>query len=496
MERHDDVARILAEIAEKARGRRRIVFVSGSFNIVHPGHLRLLQLAAECGDFLVVGVSATDSHPGITVPAPLRLEGVRAIGIVGHAFLLEERPEAFIRRLRPAVVVKGKEFESRENPERAAVESYGGTLVFGPGEVRFSSLDLLRRELLEVTPSTIRKPTDFPARHGFDLDDLVTLVERFAGLRVVVVGDLIVDEYIDCDPLGMSREDPTIVVTPIRQERFVGGAGVVAAHAAGLGADVSYFGVVGRDETASYAASQLTRARVKARFVADDSRPTTLKQRYRAQEKTLLRVSHLRQHALGSELAERLYGAIEAALDRADLVIFSDFSYGCLPQPLVDRVIGSCTDRRVMMTADSQSSSQIGDITRFRGMTLITPTEREARIALRDSGSGLVGLAEALRRHARAEHVFITLGAAGMLVLGWEPKSEEGMTDRLPAFNPAPRDAAGAGDSLLTCASLALAAGGDIWQSAYLGSLAAARQVGRLGNSPLSAGQLVTELRP
>jgi bifunctional ADP-heptose synthase (sugar kinase/adenylyltransferase) len=147
------------------------------------------------------------------------------------------------------------------------------------------------------------------------------------------------------------------------------------------------------------------------------------------------------------------------------------------------------------MTADSQSSSQIGDIARFKGTTLITPTEREARIALRDNESGLVVLAEALRRQARAEHVFIKLGAEGMLVYGREKDSKEGMTDQLPAFNSAPKDVAGAGDSLLTCASLALAAGGNIWQSAYLGSLAAACQVGRLGNSPLSAGQLVTELR-
>jgi rfaE bifunctional protein kinase chain/domain len=494
MERQSTVADVLAEITAKARGRRRLVFVSGKFNVVHPGHLRLLQLAAECGDFLVVGVSV-DSNPGITVPAAIRLEGVRAIGIVDHAFLLEDRPEEFIRRLKPAVVVKGKEFESRKNPERETVESYGGALVFGSGEVWFSSLDLLRREFLESNYSTIRKPTEFPERRGFDLNELVKLVESFTSVRVAVIGDLIVDEYIDCEPLGMSREDPTIVVTPIQQERFVGGAGVVAAHTAGLGAEVSYFGVVGRDDTASYAADRLAEARVKTHLVVDDSRPTTLKQRYRAQEKTLLRVSHLRQRGISSELAESLHHEIEAVLDRADLVIFSDFNYGCLPQPLVDRVIESCARRGVMMTADSQSSSQIGDIARFKGMALITPTEREARIALRDNESGLVVLAEALRRHALAEHVFIKLGAEGMLIHGREKESKEGVTDQLPAFNSAPKDAAGAGDSLLTCSSLALAVGANIWQSAYLGSLAAACQVGRLGNSPLSAGQLVTELR-
>ena len=493
MDRERGVAKVLAEINAKAAGRKRIVFVSGNFNIVHPGHLRLLQFAAECGDFLVVGVNAGAST-AVTVPAKMRLEGVRAVGIVGHAFLLDVPAEAFILKLKPAVVVKGKEFEGGANPERAAVESYSGTLLFGSGEIRFSSLDLLHRELLETNFSAIRKPADFPVRHGFNFEGLVKIVQGFSRLRVAVIGDLIVDEYINCEALGMSQEDPTIVVTPIMQDRFVGGAGIVAAHAHGLGAETRYFGVVGIDPIAKYAAERLAHYGVEAKFVADDSRPTSLKQRYRAGGKTLLRVSHLRQHDISRELAESLYGEVEKVLDRTDLLIFSDFNYGCLPQTVVDSLVESCARRGVMMVADSQTSSQLGDISRFKGMRLITPTEYEARIAVRDNASGLVVLAEALRQQASADQLFVTLGAEGLLIHARANGSGEYVTDQLPAFNSAPKDVAGAGDSLLTCSSLALAAGADIWQSAYLGSIAAACQVSRVGNSPLSADELITEL--
>jgi rfaE bifunctional protein kinase chain/domain len=333
-------------------------------------------------------------------------------------------------------------------------------------------------------------------RHGFNFDQLTSLVESFSKLRVVVVGDLIVDEFIDCDPLGMSREDPTLVVTPIEQARFVGGAGVVAAHAAGFGADVSYFGVIGKDDTAQFASEQLAHEGVKAWFVVDESRPTTLKQRFRAQEKTLLRVSYLRQRSISTELAGVLAAKIESQLDGVDLLIFSDFNYGCLPQGLVDRIIAACQRKGIAMMADSQSSSQIGDISRFKGMQLVTPTETEARIALRDHSSGLVPIAEALCRKACADHVFITLGSEGMLIYGRDGSADGAyVTDQLPAFNSAPKDLAGAGDSLLACASMALVAGGSVWQSAYLGSLAASCQVARLGNSPLTAAELLTELR-
>jgi hypothetical protein len=134
------------------------------------------------------------------------------------------------------VVVKGKEHANHLNPEQEVLESCGGKLLFSSGEVRFSSLDLLQRELLESNSSTIRKPHDFAERYGFEFAKLARYVRRFSTLKVVVVGDLIVDEYITCDPLGMSHEDPTIVVTPIQRDRFVGGAGIVAAHARGLGA--------------------------------------------------------------------------------------------------------------------------------------------------------------------------------------------------------------------------------------------------------------------
>lgn len=487
-EQHEDA---LGRIRSLASPDQRIVFVSGNFNVVHPGHLRLLKFARDCGDFLVVGVN--DQHPEkLTVPSEMRLEGVCAISLVDYAFFLRAPPERFIARLQPAVVVKGKEFETHDNPEQAAVEAYGGKLLFGSGEVRFSSFDLLQREYFEANLSAIKKPTEFAQRRQFSIEGLKQHVQRFDGMRVIVVGDLIVDEYINCEPLGMSQEDPTLVVTPLDSKRFVGGAGIVAAHARGLGADVSHFTIAGQDEMASFARQTLDRYGVKSAIITDDSRPTTLKQRYRAEGKTLLRVSHLRGHDVRSEIASRILLEVEKQICNADLLIFADFNYGCLPQALVDDIITLGQRNRVAMAADSQASSQISDVSRFRGMRLITPTEREARLALRDWNSGLVIVADTLCQKVQAENVVITLGSEGILVHAQNAVESE--TDRLPAFNSAPKDPAGAGDSFLACAAMALCAGVDIWRSVYLGSLAAACQTARVGNTPLTQADLIAEI--
>jgi rfaE bifunctional protein kinase chain/domain len=482
----------LPAIRSKVAEGSSLVFVSGNFNVLHPGHLRVLSFAADCGDLLVVGVT-DDTSPGAIVEQNLRLQGVQSIGIVDYAFILAEPVEAFLEKLQPHIVVKGKEHELHDNPEQALVDSYGGKLLFSSGDVRFSSLDLLQREL-QGNPTTIRKPVDYSRRHQIDGKAMMPLVESFASLRVVVLGDLIVDEYVTCDPLGMSQEDPTIVVTPIKEDLFVGGAGIVAAHAAGLGAQVSYFGVCGGDKAAAFARQTLEGYGVKTNLVQDESRPTTLKQRFRAHGKTLLRVSHLRQHGISQELAANLLECMQAQLEQADLVIFSDFNYGCLPQTLVDEVIARCTQLGVPMVADSQSSSQIGDVARFKGMLLITPTEHEARLAVRDSTSGLVVLAERLRREARAGYVFITLGAEGVLVQSTQGVKNGLETDQLPALNMAAKDVSGAGDCMLTSAAMALVAGATIWESAFVGSMAAACQVGRVGNTPLTAKELKEEL--
>ena len=470
---------------------KSIAFVSGNFNVVHPGHLRLLKFAAEQADVLVVGVNS-DKVSGVTLPQDVRLENVRSISIVDHVVGLDVPANTFIEALKPNAVVKGKEFETRFNLEQAAVDSYGGRLVFSSGELRFTSLSLLEREYSGADLTAIRKPVEFPERHGFDISDLKSTLAKMAGMQVLVIGDLIVDEYVTCDAIGMSQEDPTIVVTPIVSKTFVGGAGGVAAHARGLGADVRYCTIVGEDEFAKFALESLEEQGVHCDHFADSTRPTTRKQRFRALDKTLLRVNHLRHHAAGAEIQGKMLAAVEASLAKCDLVLFSCFNYGCLPQDLVDAIVVKARAAGVMLAADSQASSQVGDVSRFKGMALITPTEREARLALNDFETGLAAVGERLIAKARAENLVITLGAEGMLINA----SRDGALrmDRLPAFNPSPKDVSGAGDSFFMSSAMALRVGADIWQSSYLGALAAALQVSRLGNTPLTVAELVAEI--
>ena len=481
---------IATVIRSKINQDQKIAFVSGNFNVIHPGHLRLLKFASDCADVLIVGVNKQDS-PGAHLSEDLRLESVKALGLVEHTFIVPGKLEKLLEFLKPDFVVKGKEHENTENCEKEIVESYGGSLVFSSGEVFFSSMDLLMQESHLYAGISTPFVKQFFERHTISNDNLQKIINKFKDIRVLVIGDLIVDEYIICDALGMSQEDPTIVVAPSSSSFFIGGAGIVAAHASGMGAQATLYSISGDDELSAYAKEKIESYGVAAKLFSDPSRPTTKKQRFRTENKTHLRVNYLKQHDIDLALQKKIFGEIEPALENVDLVIFSDFSYGCLPQSLVQQISQACKKRGISMVADSQSSSQIGDISRFKEMLLLKPTEREARLATRDFGSGLVVLAEKLKKIAKPRNILLTLGSEGLLICHGTDPSGDNTTDRIPALNNYPKDPAGAGDSLLVSAAMSLAVGADIWSAAYIASLVSATQVSRIGNVPITADELL-----
>lgn len=466
------------------------VFVCGDFNILHPGHLRLLKFAKESGDYLIVGVNS-DSISNKGINQDIRLESIQATSYVDEAFILDMPAVEYIKNHKPDIVVKGSEHENKENAELEIINSYGGKLLFSSGEIGFSSMDLLRQEFLSSNYN-VKHSAPYIKRHEFKLDDLKTIVEKFANLNVLVIGDTIVDEYITCEPLGMSQEDPTIVVSPLANNKFIGGAAIVASHARTLGARVKFISVVGSDENKTYVENGLKELAIDVTLYKDSTRPTTLKQRFRAKDKTLLRVNHLKQHGISKDIENNILNQIQQYIDTIDLIIFSDFSYGVLTNRIINSITKLGLSNNIPMAADSQSSSQVGDISKFKNMTLLTPTEREIRLSLNDFRSGLVVLSSKLADTTNAKYIFTTLGAEGLMI--YNNAKNALPTDNINALGSIVKDVSGAGDSLLTCSAMALCVGADIWKSAYLGSLASAIQVSRIGNIPIQKEELLKEL--
>lgn len=466
----------------------KTVLVYGKFDILHPGHVRLLNFAKECGDYLIVAVYS-DKMLGnkCKIQETHRLELIQSLESVDESFITDKLPSSIIIDVRPSIVVKGKEFENQFNEEKDVLESIGGQLLFGSGDSEFAAYYMRNINKLEIGQTfDFTEIKNYAERHDISQKTISEIFQKFKNKKVCVIGEIIVDEYVQGTAIGMSQEDPTIVITPHKTDTYLGGAAITAGHIKALGAaEVSLYSVLGQDTQAEYVKKTIAQYGVKDYFFSDSSRPTPLKTRYRASSKTLLRVNQVRQHKISKEIQDNIYKCIERDIDFFDLFIFSDFNYGLLPQELVDLIVNLCHKKKVMVVADSQTSSQIGDISRYKSMDLITPTEKEVRVALNNIDDGLVVLAQKLIDKSLPTNLVLTLAEHGIFIHKPSSDFKSWQNDRLPAINRNPLDPAGAGDCFLAASSLVLCSGGDLWLASLIASFASACQVGIIGNTPL-----------
>jgi rfaE bifunctional protein kinase chain/domain len=460
-----------------------VVFVSGKFRVIHAGHMRLFRTATDYGHKLVIALDIA----GLTTEEIHWRESIlRNIEYVDRVVEYEGDIEKVLLDVRPNIVIKGHEFRNTENLESKTLSSYGGKLVFTSGANFYSESDLIGSNDTEFVEKLATLPQGFMSRNKITTDRLLKVINDFSKLRVCVIGDLIIDEYINCHPLGMSQEEPTVVVTPVDSRKYFGGAGIVAAHCKSLGARTTFITVTGEDETSKWAQEKASEYALESLSVVDISRPTSLKQRYRSGSQTLLKISHLTQDFLDSEKELELIEKFSKLAGKFDVLILSDFSYGVLSPQIVERILAIASQHKIFVSADSQSSSQIGNLSKFKNIHLISATEREARLELKDNTSGLVVVAEGLRKELNSKNLLLKMGGDGVLISARDDNGQMLTTDEIASINKNPVDTSGAGDSMLAGASLALASGATIYEAALLGSVLAGIQVGRLGNVPIA----------
>ncbi|UAA39537.1 adenylyltransferase/cytidyltransferase family protein [Paraneptunicella aestuarii] len=461
------------------------VFISGIFNVLHPGHIRLFKFASELADEVVVGLQMKTEHDHNMLDDNERLQALQAVSLVNNIVLIHDLV-AVLNELKPDLVLKGSEFKHRDNIEESIVQAWGGKLVFSSGENQFYSEKFIHRNGYKNEAHFPTAYRNYITRHQINRALIEDALSKISATRVAVIGDIILDEYIDCDPVGLSREDPTIVVTPTDSNLFVGGAAIVAQHTRTLGANVDFYSVAGVDSSADWLETEMSAHGVNTFIYQDDSRPTTVKRRYRTQNKTLLRVNEYRSHSLAKNLQKQLLEDFERNIDSYDLVVFSDFSYGLLTTNFITQLQAIAKAHGVNMVADSQTSSQRGDLSKFKDLMLVTPTEIEARLAVdnHDNDIGLAVVIEDVARQLRSEHVIITLSADGALMLDFTDPSNPRL-DSLPALNKNPVDVSGAGDLLLITTSLLKQIGCDLWHASLMGMVASAIHISQVGNKPI-----------
>lgn len=316
------------------------------------------------------------------------------------------------------------------------------------------------------------------------------LFKRAARVEMLVVGDLILDEYLWGSVERISPEAPVPILLA-RQENFLpGGAANVAANLANLGCQVSIAGVVGNDARGERLGALLAERGVRlAGVVRDGSRITTLKTRVMAAHQQMLRIDREEVRPVEGSQAEELLTRLQDLVGRCDGVICSDYGKGLFTPGLLTRLLDLARRSARPVLIDPKGN----DYRRYRGATIITPNKREAHLATglpTQSEAELAACARRLFEVVACAAVLITRGEEGMSLY-----TAEGGVTHIPTAAQQVFDVTGAGDTVISTLALAAAAGASLEDAARLANLAAGIVVSKLGTASVSLDELRLRLR-
>ncbi|HKT39997.1 MAG TPA: bifunctional ADP-heptose synthase [Ktedonobacterales bacterium] len=332
-------------------------------------------------------------------------------------------------------------------------------------------------------------------KNGLDRDRLLCLVRAFAGKRILVVGDLVADEYIIGAPLKVSREAPVLILGQREHYTVPGGAMNPGVNARTLGAEVFICGVIGDDASGERLRRRLATYGITLDgVVSEPNRPTTTKTRIFAGDSQLVRQQIVRVDVLdASDLSDgckgRMLAYLSATIPTVDALILSDYENGVISPEIIKTAIPLARDAGKTIIVDAH-----GDLDRFQGVTALTPNQPEAEATLGrhiHDRESLEAAGQELLERTHALGLLITRGSEGMSLF-----ERDQPPLHLPAFyHGEVADPTGAGDTVAATFTLALTAGATQAEAATLANIAAGLVIQRLGNATNTPEELMAAVR-
>ncbi|MCK5612800.1 adenylyltransferase/cytidyltransferase family protein [Candidatus Pacearchaeota archaeon] len=463
-----------------------IVLCHGVFDLLHIGHIRYLRQARKFGDVLVVTITMdqyVDKGPHRPAfPQELRAEGIASLDCIDFVAINEwSTAEETLRRLRPNYYVKGAEFKDMTSDltgkigrESDVLREVGAKLVFAE-DIVYSSSNLINRYLSTFSEEVNDFLTLFRSRYS--LSDILETIDKMASLKVMVVGDTILDEYQYCTALGISSKDPTIALKYQSQEIFAGGVLAVANQVANFVDNVQLVTLLGdKNRSEKFIRSQLD-PKVTPYFITQPNSPTLVKRRFidGYSFNKLFEVYEMDDSGLPAEEDDRLCNWLSEQLPRYDLVIVADFGHGAVSEKMVE-VLSSQAPYLAINTQANAGNRGYHAVTRYPRADFVSLASHEMQLATQTKYGNERILADQLARQLGCKHFVVTLGRRGCIV--WDGANNV----EVPAFAQDVIDRIGAGDAFFSITSLASKLSAPIEILGFLGNVVGAEAVRVLGN--------------
>lgn len=471
-----------------------VVLAHGVFDLFHYGHLLYLQEAKSQGDFLVVSVTDdpfVNKGPGRPVfSGHKRCELLSALEIVDLVILSEsETAIAVIEAVKPDIYFKGADYSDPENDisgnlrlEQDAVEKWGGQLVTGTSPL-WSSSKLINDNL--SNRNGVERQWISTFKESFELESVVSALGDIQGLRVVVVGEAIIDEYTSVRGLGKSSKHPVLAFEELDTEVQFGGAIAIARHVQGLGSDVRLVSTMNSVDFTKLAESGILKSDALTTVASSNDITTVTKRRFVDIDTNSYVFETYRLNLVdGLTMEEELLANLENCVEEADVLLVVDYGHGLL----TPKIRESLRNSKCFVAVNAQANAGnrgVNSVSKYADADLVCMNGREVEMELRGVGPIRSRDLESIRDTTRAEHVLVTEGKRGLAILSGGEFLE------VPAFASEAKDPVGAGDAVLAVSGLMFSRGIAPEIVGLVCNLAGAEIVRSLGNrSALSSAQL------
>jgi rfaE bifunctional protein kinase chain/domain len=325
------------------------------------------------------------------------------------------------------------------------------------------------------------------------MNSLQEYLPKFNGQNILVLGDMIADEFIYGQPERISREAPVLILEEQDSEILPGGGTNAANNVADLGGQVYLAGVIGDDRVGRNLTQQLNQSGIKTEgLMIDNSRPTAVKTRILAGgeetvKQQVVRVDNLETHAISEEIEAKLMSYIEEVISEIDAILLSDYGNGVFTDSLKQKIIKLANNNDKLITVDSRYSLKT-----FKGVTIATPNREEVEEAVGfelDQPAKIEEAGKKLRQEIEADAMLVTLGGEGMQVF-----TDEDSTHIPPSNYAEVYDVTGAGDTVIGTLTLALASGASMVEAMKLSNYAAGIVVRKIGVATTNQEELIVAM--
>ncbi|RMG39429.1 MAG: cytidyltransferase [Candidatus Dadabacteria bacterium] len=495
----EDLAKIIS--THRAEGKV-IVHAHGVFDLVHPGHIRYFDAARREGDILVVTLTP-DRYVNKGPDRPvfneqLRAEFLSTLATVDYV-AINKWPTAVetIRLLKPDVYVKGSDYSKPEDDitggiiaEKEAIEEVGGRIHF-TDEITFSSSNLLNGHL----PTLPEEASTFLRRfrNKYTAGEIVRTLDLIRDLKVLIIGDVIVDEYVFCHVMGQASKSVALNARYLAKEQHTGGVLAIARHISDFCENPSLVSVLGPEKDYRDFIKSGLGDSVECRFFDRTSGPTTVKRRFieRFRYSKIFELSFVDNRPLTREESKEVAEHIDRVIDQFDLVLVADFGHGLMDGLLIELI--SARARFLAVNAQTNSANTgYNLISKYPKADYVCIDQEEIRLAYSDRYGPLDILMRRVSQDLQAKVVTVTQGASGSLIYSRD-KDEFYQT---PVFSEEVVDSTGAGDAFLAITSPLVARGVAPEIVGVIGNSIGAMAVKILGNKqPIQRVPLIKYLK-